>query len=123
MNGIIYKLNVGDEFYIGSTRRKMCERLASHRQDAIKFPNRLLYKNINNNWKDTSIEKLEEKTFENREEMEKVEKEFIKSLNPTLNTNKGNSKRYDHNKYMNNEKHKTYMRDYMKAKVQNNKNN
>ena len=104
ITGTIYKITYGNDFYIGSTQRQIY-------QDSIKFPNRLLYKT-------TKVEILEKKDYQNREEMEMVEKGLFKSLNPTLNKNKGTSKHYNHEKYMKNEKYKLKMREYMYNKVQ-----
>jgi hypothetical protein len=92
--------------------------MSVHKQDSIKFPNRLLYKTINNDWANAKVEILEKKDYQNREEMEMVEKGLFKSLNPTLNKNKGTSKHYNHDKYMKNEKYKLKMREYMYNKVQ-----
>ena len=47
-NGKIYKIwfDTNNDFYIGSTCQKLCQRMTHHKTDAKKYPDRLLYEQM-----------------------------------------------------------------------------
>jgi group I intron endonuclease len=91
VNSRIYKVvnDVNDDVYVGSTTQKLCQRMATHRSNAKKYPNRKIYKMINTigieHFKIILIEKYPCKS---REELNTREEHYRKLLKPTLNNNR-----------------------------------
>lgn len=92
MKGIIYKLQCIDNnniFYIGSTIN-LPRRLRQHKHSCKsgKEYNYKLYKKIreNGNWENFNIEILEETEVAFRNELYEIEKNYIKNLDPKLNS-------------------------------------
>jgi hypothetical protein len=85
--GIVYKIEVGDELYIGSTEEKLCARQGSHNRDLKKFPHRKLYKACIDN----GIDKIKcwwvaDIVFNSFEERRAIEETYRKQLNAELNS-------------------------------------
>jgi len=87
--GKIYKIynTVNDEIYIGSTTRKLCERMADHRRRINgrdqNFP---IYKAFRDHGIDNFfIELIEKYPCNDIDELRKKEGEYIKELKPCLN--------------------------------------
>ena len=85
--GYIYKIDCGDEFYIGSTKN-MNQRLIEHRRDAKRKPYKL-YNKIRENNIIIKMDILKEyPDVDDKRELGKLEQEFIDNLKPTLNSYK-----------------------------------
>jgi len=85
MIGIVYKVEIGDKLYIGSTTEKLNVRQVKHNYER-KRKNYKLYQEANK----LNIEKiicilLEEKEIENELEIRLLEQEYIDKLQPSLN--------------------------------------
>ena len=67
MDGKIYKLCVGDHFYIGSTKESMPDRIGKHKATGLKHPEMRLYKCIaeHGGWGNVIVEVIEEVSGEN----------------------------------------------------------
>ncbi len=97
----IYKIvnDINDDIYIGSTKQPLYKRFHDHKQNAKKYPERNLYKFINeigdNHFRIILIEECE---FINREYQNKKEQEFIELLKPVLNKKNVISKKCEHNR-------------------------
>ena len=74
------------KIYIGSTIQPLSHRWGSHKKDAFKHPNTLLYQSINNDWNNWYIELYEDYKCENKEQLHKREGEVIRQIG-TLNKN------------------------------------
>lgn len=89
-NGRIYKItnDVNNDIYIGSTTQRLCQRMATHRNNSKKYPNRKIYKFINSigieHFKILLIEKY---PCSNREELNEREEHYRRLLKPILNNN------------------------------------
>jgi hypothetical protein len=76
--GKIYKLYCNTNYYIGSTINTLKKRLAYHKQCAKKFPNRKIYKYINNiGWENVNIELIENYSCLNKNELCNREDHYI----------------------------------------------
>tara|TARA_R110000803_G_scaffold60390_1_gene119615 strand:+ start:206 stop:679 length:474 start_codon:yes stop_codon:yes gene_type:complete len=83
-NSKIYKLwsPEGDEIYIGSTTKSLCDRKAGHKHEAkVNATSRILFEK----YTDVRIELLEEYPCDNKEQLFKKEGEYIKSNNNCVN--------------------------------------
>jgi hypothetical protein len=85
--GIVYKIEVGDELYIGSTEQTLCARQSCHNRDLKKFPHRKLYKACIDN----GIDKIKcwwvaDIVFNSFEERRAIEETYRKQLNAELNS-------------------------------------
>ena len=87
MIGIVYKIEIGDEIYIGSTIEKLYERQSKHNFKLKKeFEKNKLYEECRNkNINKIICIPLEEKEILNELEIRQLENEYIDTLNPTLN--------------------------------------
>lgn len=88
----IYCLWCDDEYYyIGVTRTELRYRLSHHKQDAKLYPNRKLYKHINEiGWDNVEIECLETFSCNSWQEMLQKENEYLRAViddNFCLNNN------------------------------------
>jgi len=85
--GIVYKIEIGDELYIGSTEEKLCVRQGKHNYELKKFPHRKLYKACIDN----GIDKIKcwwvaDIVFNSFNERRAIEETYRKELNAELNT-------------------------------------
>jgi len=85
--GIVYKIEVGDELYIGSTEQKLCARQRCHNRDLKSFPHRKLYKACIDN----GVDKIKcwwvaDIVFNSFEERRAIEETYRKELNAKLNS-------------------------------------
>ena len=87
--GKIYKIynTINDDIYVGSTTRKLSERMAEHRRlinsRYIQFP---IYKAFREHGVDNFfIELIEKCPCNDKEELHKKEGEYIRGLKPSLN--------------------------------------
>lgn len=86
-NGKVYRMNVGDEFYIGSSCAPLPKRKGQHKDKMKKFPLRRLYQKVLEvGWENVSIVLVEEYPCENKMELERRERYWIDELQPSLNT-------------------------------------
>jgi hypothetical protein len=125
-NAKIYKIvdNTNGDIYVGSTCKKLCQRIAQHRQDYKrylkgKFGKLTSFKILENN--DYSIVLIENvENCKSKEELLKRERFYIESLNCV---NKTIPKRTNHEYYLDNkekvkeyqEANKTKIKEYMKT--------
>ena len=87
-NAKIYKLvnSVEDAIYIGSTCNMLSKRLSAHKSNAKKHPFQLVYNHLNNiGWDNVQIILIDYAKCNNREELLKIEREYIDRLKPQLN--------------------------------------
>ena len=85
--GIVYKIEVGDELYIGSTEEKLCVRQGSHNRDLKKFPHRKLYKAcIDNGINKIKCWWVADIVFNSYAERRAIEETYRKELNAKLNS-------------------------------------
>mgnify|MGYP003650311726 FL=1 len=110
IDGIIYKIEIGEDFYIGSTETTLKIREKRHNND-LKWRNQKLQKfcKENNINKITLIE-LEKVKIENKLELRIIEQDYINKLQPSLNSQRA---------YISKEERKEYKKEY----YENNKNN
>jgi len=128
MIGRVYKIEIGENIYIGSTKQKLKERQLQHNnrlQQNIR-KNKLYEKCRENNITEIICIPLEDKEIENELEIKILEQEYIEKLNPSLNHNashrpeeyskefkKEYSKEYGKEYRENNkEKYKEYRKEY-----------
>ena len=95
--GLIYKLQSGNSIYIGSTERTMRERLLSGFHRA--------FTKYGFDYNDFTQEILEEVMFEDKNDLFRIEGEYMKKyncVNEVLPKGYGkNKKEYDRNRYLN----------------------
>ncbi len=90
-NGKIYKIvRLSDDviIYVGSTTKQyISQRLVEHKNKAKKYPNRKVYKSINENggWNNHEIILIEYCNCNSKDELHRKEREFIVSLKPIGN--------------------------------------
>ena len=85
--GIVYKIEIGDELYIGSTEEKLCVRRGKHNYELKKYPHRKLYKACIDN----GVDKIKcwwvaDIVFNSFEERRAIEETYRKKLNAELNS-------------------------------------
>lgn len=88
--GKIYKIynTINDDIYVGSTTRKLSERMAEHRRRItnVREQNYLIYMAFREHGVDNFyIELIEKCPCNDREELMKTEGKYIRSLKPSLN--------------------------------------
>ena len=115
--GIVYKIELNDEIYVGSTEEKLCRRQSKHNYEIKKYPNRKLYKSCI----EEGIEKIKciwvaDIEFNSTAEKRAIEEEYRKDLNAKLNSRKCyrtvEEKKIDDKKYR--EKNKDRIAEYKK---------
>ncbi len=89
MIGTVYKIEIGENIYIGSTILKLNDRQANHN---FRLKKNIRKNKLYNECRKHNITKiicilLEEKEVENKEEIRMLEQEYITKLQPTLNSN------------------------------------
>ena len=95
--GFIYKIVIGEDLYIGSTKKKLLSnRQGQHNYCLRNNDNLPLYKFCRENKVEKIICEMLEKV--DNENIVIKEQEYINKLNPTLNTNKANSTKEDRKK-------------------------
>ena len=115
--GIVYKIEIGDELYIGSTEDKLCVRQGKHNYDLKKFPHRKLYKACIDN----GVDKIKcwwvaDIVFNSFDERRAIEETYRKQLNAELNTRRCYSSQEEKN-----EDNKQYRLDHKEERKQYNK--
>lgn len=90
MKGYIYKIVPKDEkdkhIYIGSTNESLKIRIEKHKNNALEYPNRKVYKYITENggWDQFEIKMIEEIEYENDTELKIKEEEYRASKDQEL---------------------------------------
>lgn len=81
LNGVIYRLQCNDSYYyIGSTTNKLNARIACHKFHSKQFPEKKLYKHINNiGWDNVEIELVEEFSCSSKKELNEREDYYIQT--------------------------------------------
>lgn len=81
---LIYKIIIGDKYYIGSTKGSLQARLLTHYKKATLFPERKVYKAISalGGWHLCSVEVLKTFSYTNSEDLRVIETEFINLSDP-----------------------------------------
>jgi len=81
---LIYKIVIGDKFYIGSTKGSLAARLLTHYKKAQLFPERKVYKAIAalGGWHCCSVEVLKTFAFTTNEALRLEEKGYINLVDP-----------------------------------------
>lgn len=112
LDGVIYKIEICNEFYIGSTIQKLYKRLNKHISNLKDInKNAKLYKTcrINGITNITLIE-LEKIKVNNKLELNIIEQKYINELKPTLNSKRAyrteEESRSRHKEYKNKNKEK-----------------
>ena len=107
--GFIYKIEVGENLYIGSTKHKLCDRQARHNY-ILNNPNDnnynlLLYRFF----REHNIEKIICELIEtvDNSELRILEQEYINMLEPKLNTNRAYRTKEEKKEYEKKYKRKT----------------
>jgi len=128
MKGTVYKIEVGEDIYVGSTILKLCRRQGEHNFYLKKIKNKIkLYQEcIKNNIDKIICIPLETKEIENDFEIRELEQKYIEELNPSLNqysaytglTKKEYNKQWIYN---NKERKKEYDKEYRKEYRKKNK--
>jgi len=113
--GMIYKIELQDEIYIGSTEEKLCIRQSKHQYDLKHYPNRKLYKKcIEQGITEIKLIWVADIEFNHTAQKRMIEEEYRKELNAGLNMircyttdeeKKENAKEYR-------EKHKENFKEY-----------
>jgi len=81
LNGVIYRLQCNDSYYyIGSTINNLNARISCHKFHSKQFPEKKLYKHINNiGWDNVEIELVEEFSCSSKKELNKREDYYIQA--------------------------------------------
>jgi len=126
--GMIYKIELQDEIYIGSTEVKLCERQSKHQYDLKHFPNRKLYKKcIEQGITEIKLIWVADIEFNHTAEKRMIEEEYRKKLNGTLNSQRcyiTEEERKEQQQIKNKEyreTHKDFYKEYSKKYRENNK--
>jgi group I intron endonuclease len=109
-NSVIYKIsnNVDDNFYVGSTKNKLCKRKAIHHYFTKTRGKSKLYEHMRRiGFENCKIEVLEQYACEDKQALLNRERYWIEHLKPTLNTN-----RVQDQKVPNVERSRAYNRNY-----------
>ena len=121
--GFIYKIEVKNELYIGSTKKNLLsQRQGQHNYSLRNNDNLPLYKFCKENKIEKIICEMLEKV--DNENIVIKEQEYINKLNPTLNTNKAHSTKEDRKKtiHKSREKYKDKYNEKKREHYNNNKN-
>ena len=80
----LYKLSMGDHWYIGSTSNNIKSRMAVHYSNSLRFPERKLYKQVvgAGGWSKVKCEVLRMVEFTNKGDLHKLENEYIRLDDP-----------------------------------------
>ena len=99
IKGLIYKICVGEELYIGSTIEKLVNRKAKHKYKMKKYPDRNLYKKLIETNTKLELIKIYECEIQSIKDLHIVEEEYRIKYNATLNTQKCNQTEEDRKEY------------------------
>jgi len=122
MIGTVYKIEIGEKIYIGSTIQKLYKRQTKHNEDYRKRNNKLYQECRKHNVEKIICIPLEVKEIENDLEIRLLEQEYIDELNPLLNqksTPSGLPRLEQRKQYR--EKNKEKIREMKKKYYKNNK--
>ena len=88
--GFIYQIKIGEDFYIGSTKKKLYYRQSQHNHILNNPNNRSYNYPLYKFCREKKVEKIICELIETVDDTELVilEQEYIKMLEPTLNTNR-----------------------------------
>lgn len=105
MEGFIYKIELNENCYVGSTFQRLSQRQGEHNREIRRNNPSKLYKFLReNNIEKVKCELLERINIENVEnkknELFLKEQEWIDKINPTLNTNRANTNREEYVKIL-----------------------
>ena len=126
MDGIIYKIEICNEIYIGSTIQRLSNRRTKHNSNLKDInKNCKLYETCRtNNINNITLIEIEKVKINNKKELNIIEQKYINELQPTLNTYRAymteeerieQHKECDKNKYLKNkEKIKERVKEYRK---------
>lgn len=80
----VYKLSIGDYWYVGSTTASLKARIAVHRSNSAKYPERKLYKHITGagGWSNVKCEVLKMGENKDKVELHTWENEYIRLDDP-----------------------------------------
>lgn len=80
----LYKLIVGDRWYVGSSRESIQQRMSKHYQQGIATPDRKLYKAVAEagGWKTVKVEILSTPAFTSKEDLWREEDKHINLADP-----------------------------------------
>lgn len=87
-NAKIYRIinTIDNEEYIGSTCKRLCQRLSGHKADAKTKGDIKVYKHLNEvGWQNVRIILIEEFPCSSKMELERQEAHWIRELKPSLN--------------------------------------
>ena len=85
--GFVYKIELDNEIYIGSTEQKLCDRQKNHNYDLKRQPNRKLYKKcIEQGITEIKLIWVADIEFNHTAEKRMIEEKYRKELNGTLNS-------------------------------------
>tara|TARA_R110002020_G_C15793913_1_gene730482 strand:+ start:100 stop:546 length:447 start_codon:yes stop_codon:yes gene_type:complete len=122
MKGYIYKIEVGNDLYVGSScDKRLCDRQAKHNYKMKKYPNRLLYKkHYENNLDKVKCILVKLVQVENINELRILEQKYIIELNATLNSQKAFQSKLSRKEYKKkyNEDNKEHLSNLRKIKVE-----
>jgi len=86
MDGIIYKIEIGQKLYIGSTTQKLYKRQSNHNKDLERKNYKLQKCCKENDINKITLIEIEKVKVENKKELNIIEQKYINELQPTLNT-------------------------------------
>ena len=85
--GIVYKIELDNEMYIGSTEQQLCDRQRGHNSDMKNSPHRKLYKKcIEQEIETIKCIWVADIEFNSTAEKRAIEEKYRKELNATLNS-------------------------------------
>ena len=88
LDGVIYKIEICNEIYIGSTIEKINIRQKNHNHDLKRKNQKLQIFCRENNINKITLIELEKIKVNNKKELKIIEQEYINKLKPTLNTHR-----------------------------------
>jgi len=100
MKGLIYKICVGEELYIGSTIENLVNRKAKHKYKMKQYPDRSLYKKLIDTNTELELIKIYECEVETIKDLHIIEEEYRIKYNATLNSLKCSQTKEDRNNYL-----------------------
>ena len=85
MDGIIYKIEIYNEIYIGSTIQKLNQRQRGHNFDLKRKNNKLQKLCRENDINNITLIEIEKVKINNKKELYIIEQDYINKLQPSLN--------------------------------------
>ena len=120
MDGIIYKIEICNEIYIGSTIQKLNRRQNGHNFDLKRKNNKLQKLCRENDINNITLIEIEKVKINNKKELYIIEQDYINKLQPSLNSNRAIRTEEEKKEQMkeiyknNKEKIKKYRKEYKK---------